>query len=141
MQRKTQQNTRFFIAFRFLTCFEGCLPSSSKNTCHRCVIFNKITSSSIYPDKWKTEYQIPVPKLYPPETADDLRNIAKTPFLSKVYESIIASWPLSYHSTFLGPRSVWSEGFLHYLLPDKATPFYTLHMRQKATICCPGCLY
>ena len=50
------------------------------------IIFNKITQSKVYPAQWKVEHQIPIPKVYPPETEDDLRNISKTQFLSKVYE-------------------------------------------------------
>ena len=82
------------------------------------IIFNNITSSSTYPDQWKTEYQIPVPKVYPPETEDDLRNIAKTPFLSKVYESIIASWLLPIIQPFLDPGQCGLKGFsiTHYLI-------------------------
>ena len=51
------------------------------------MIFNSITKSGIYPSKWKIEEQIAIPKINPPENVDDLRNIAKTPFLSKIYES------------------------------------------------------
>ena len=64
-------------------------------------LFNMITTSSIYPEQWKTEFQIPIPKVYPPESEDDLRNIAKTPFLSKVYESFIAGWLLPIIQPFL----------------------------------------
>ena len=60
-----------------------------------------ITTSSLYPEQWKTEFQIPIPKVYPPESEDDLRNIAKTPFLSKVYESFIAGWLLPIIQPFL----------------------------------------
>ena len=67
------------------------------------VIFNTITHSSVYPEQWKTEHQIPVPKCYPPESEDDLRNIAKTPFMSKVYESFIAGWLLPIIQPFLDP--------------------------------------
>ena len=49
------------------------------------VIFNSITHSRLYPSQWKVENQIPIPKVHPPESEDDLRNISKTPFLNKVY--------------------------------------------------------
>ena len=49
-------------------------------------VYNAIVSSSAYPGPWKIEYQIPVTKIYTPETEDDLQNISKTPFLSKVFE-------------------------------------------------------
>ena len=58
------------------------------------IIFNNIITTLAYPDQWKIEYQIPVPKVHPPKSEDDLRNIAKTPFLSKVFESFIAGWLL-----------------------------------------------
>ena len=44
------------------------------------VIYNNITNKSVYPEQWKTEHQIPIPKVYPPESEDDLRNISKTNF-------------------------------------------------------------
>ena len=55
-------------------------------------IFNCITRTAMYPRKWKIEHQIAIPKVYPPQDEDDLRNIAKTPFLSKVYESFLSQW-------------------------------------------------
>ena len=66
-------------------------------------IFNSITSSAVYPEQWKIEHQLPVPKVYPPLSEDDLRNIAKTPFLSKIYESFIAGWLLPIIQPFLDP--------------------------------------
>ena len=67
------------------------------------VIFNHITHTSSYPDQWKTEYQIPIPKSFPPSSEDDIRNISKTPFLSKVYESFIAGWLLPVIAPYLDP--------------------------------------
>ena len=55
-------------------------------------IFNKVSASASYPTQWKIEHQLPLPKVSLPESEDDLRNIAKTPFWSKVYESFIGSW-------------------------------------------------
>ena len=66
-------------------------------------IFNTITSTAVYPDQWKVEYQIPVPKCYPPQSEDDLRNISKTPFLSKLYESFVAGWLLAIIQPYLDP--------------------------------------
>ena len=34
-------------------------------------IFNKITSSSVYPCQWKEEHQVPTPKVEMPESEDD----------------------------------------------------------------------
>ena len=68
-----------------------------------CVIFNSITHTSVYPDQWKTEHQVPIPKCFPPSSEDDIRNISKTQFLSKVYESFIAGWLLPIIEPYLDP--------------------------------------
>ena len=67
------------------------------------VIFNTITATAVYPNQWKTEHQLPVPKVYPPQSEDDLRNISKTTFMSKVYESFIAGWLLPIIQPYLDP--------------------------------------
>ena len=46
------------------------------------IIFNAISQSATYPQAWKMEHQIAIPKSKPPNNENDLRNIAKTPFLS-----------------------------------------------------------
>ena len=81
-------------------------------------IFNTITSSAEYPKPWKIEYQIALPKVYPPENEDELRNIAKTPFLSKVYESFVGGWLLPIIKPFLDPGQCGLKGFsiTHYLI-------------------------
>jgi hypothetical protein len=48
-------------------------------------IFNKITARAEYPGQWKIEEQLALPKVQPPENEDELRNIAKKNFFSKVY--------------------------------------------------------
>ena len=79
---------------------KGDLPKTVVQKCSHILafpvseIFNKITTSSQYPTQWKIEHQIPIPKTFPPESEDDLRNIAKTAFFSKVYESFIGEWLL-----------------------------------------------
>ena len=52
-------------------------------------IYNNITESAVYPSQWKVEQQIPIAKVIPPSSEDELRNLSKTPFFSKVYESIL----------------------------------------------------
>ena len=56
--------------------------------------------------------------MYPPESEDDLRNIAKTQFLSKVYESFVADWLLPIIRPFLDPGQCGLKGFsiTHYLI-------------------------
>ena len=54
------------------------------------IIFNTILRTFQYPRQWVVEYQIPIPKVSPPKSEDDLRNIAKTPFASKCFESFLS---------------------------------------------------
>ena len=55
-------------------------------------IYNKITQTAQYPRQWVVEYQLAIPKVSPPLTEDDLRNIASTAYLSKQYESFLGDW-------------------------------------------------
>ena len=72
----------------------------------------------LFPKQWKTEYQVAIPKSYPPETEDDLRNIAKTQFLSKVYESFVSSWLFTIIQPYLDTGQCGLKGFsiTHYLI-------------------------
>ena len=47
-----------------------------------------------WPDLWKVEYVTPIGKIPHPETEDDLRPIALTPFFSKVMEQFVVKWIL-----------------------------------------------
>ena len=82
------------------------------------IIFNKITESKVYPIQWKVERQIAIPKVNPPMSEEDLRNISKTPFLSKVYESCIADWLLPIIQPYLDPGQCGVKGLsiTHYLI-------------------------
>ena len=82
------------------------------------IIFNSISRSGYYPSAWKMEDQIAIPKSFPPESEDDLRNIAKTPFLSKVYESFVAQWLFTYIKPYLDPDQCGFKGssISHYLI-------------------------
>ena len=55
-------------------------------------IFNTATLEGIWPKSWKVEYVTPVPKVYPPEKIDDLRKIATTKNLSKIYEALLSDY-------------------------------------------------
>ena len=57
------------------------------------IIFNSILKTFEYPRQWVVEHQIPLPKVHPPSSEDELRNIAKTAFFSKVFESFLSDWP------------------------------------------------
>ena len=94
-------------------------------------IFNKITSSSVYPCQWKEEHQVPIPKVEMPESEDDLRNIAKTAFFSKVYESFVADWLLNIIGPYFDPNQYGVKGLstTHYLI--KFLHFIQSQMDQK----------
>ena len=82
------------------------------------MIYNQITKSAVYPPQWKVEHQLAIPKTTPPVSEDDLRNIAKTNFFSKVYEAIIGSWLIPVIQPFLDPGQCGLKGFsvTHYLI-------------------------
>ena len=73
-------------------------------------IFNKITSSAIFPSQWKIEHQNAIPKIYPPGDENDLRNLAKTPFFSKVYESFVGGWLLPIIKPYMDPGQCGLRG-------------------------------
>ena len=91
-------------------------------------IFNQILKSKHYPRQWVVEYQIPIPKTTEPETEDDLRNIAKTAFFSKVFESFLATWLMPFVEPFLDPCQFGLKGgyINHYLI--KLLQFITDHL-------------
>ena len=66
-------------------------------------IFNRITATLQYPRQWVMEEQTQIPKVYPPQSEDNIRNISKTAFLSKCYESFIGDWLLPIVDPFLDP--------------------------------------
>ena len=100
------------------------------------IIFNSITRSSVYPRKWKIEHQVAIPKVYPPEDENDLRNIAKTPFLSKVYESFLAQWLMSYIQPYLDPNQCGLKGssITHYLIKFLHFIHSTLDLRKPHAV-------
>ena len=102
----------------------GDLPKKLVQSCPQIlaipatIIFNHISQTSQYPDKWKLEQQIAIPKVSQPECEDDLRNIAKTPFLSKIYEFFLAQWLLNIIQPYIDPGQCGLKGFSisHYLI-------------------------
>ena len=97
-------------------------------------IYNKISKYAIFPSQWKIEHQIALPKVSPPESEDDLRNIANTPFLSKVYESFVGGWLLPIIKPFLDPGQCGLKGLsiTHYLIKLLHFVHKTLDLRRKA---------
>ena len=65
-------------------------------------IFNSILRSQKYPDQWKVEHGVPIPKSSDtPETLEQVRIILKTNFLSKIMEKFIVDWLMPFISPFL----------------------------------------
>ena len=77
------------------------------------------------------EYQIPIPKVCPPASEDDLRNIAKTSFASKVFESLLADFHLPIVQPYLDPYQFGLKGasINHYLI--KLLKFIHQHLDLK----------
>ena len=100
------------------------------------MIFNQITEEANYPSMWKIEHQIALSKVPMPETVDDLRNIAKTPFLSKVYESFIGEWLLPIIKPYLDPGQCGLKGLsiTHYLIKLLHFVHATLDLRQPHAV-------
>ena len=95
-------------------------------------IYNKITQSGVYPRQWVVEHQVAIPKVRPPLTEDDPRNIAGTAFLSKQYESFIADWLMPYVEPFIDPGQcggLKGSSITHYLV--KLLNFIHIKLDQK----------
>ena len=82
-------------------------------------IYNRITQTAEYPRQWVVEYQLAIPKVYPPLSEDDTRNIASTAYLSKQYESFIGDWIFPYIEPFIDPGQcggLKGSSITHYLV-------------------------
>ena len=84
-------------------------------------IFNSIIKTSHYPRQWVVEEQIPIPKTSSSmvEDEDEVRNISKTPFLSKVMESIMLGWMLPLVESYWDPMQcggLRGSSISHYLV-------------------------
>lgn len=56
-----------------------------------CDILNCSLQSNVFPDAYKKEEIIPIPKINPPHSLSDLRPISKTPIGGKIIEKVIVS--------------------------------------------------
>ena len=75
------------VPYDFPTTFvKEFLPFLAKPVMH---IFSSSILSGIYPTRWKTEYVTPHPKVLPPTSYGDLRNLSLTEFLNKSFERFI----------------------------------------------------
>ena len=92
-----------------ITCVPGDMPSKMKKefapelAAPVADIYNAINNTGEYPSQWKKEYVTPIPKSYPTDTLDDLRNISLTPDLSRDYDQFLVDWLLPYIKPRLDP--------------------------------------
>ena len=82
------------------------------------IIYRSILRTFEYPRQWVVEHQVPLPKVYPPSSEDDLRNIAKTAFFSKCFESFLSDWLMPIVQPFLDPCQYGLKGasINHYMV-------------------------
>ena len=68
-------------------------------------IFNKIIQTSIWPRQWVKEHVVVLTKsrTEPPKSENDLRNISKTAFLSKLFEAVIGDYLMPIISKYIDP--------------------------------------
>ena len=68
-------------------------------------IFNKIVQSAEWPRQWVVEHITVIPKSRtdPPQCEDDLRNIAKTSWMSKLCEALLGDFLLPVIEPFMDP--------------------------------------
>jgi hypothetical protein len=82
-------------------------------------IFNVCLREGVFPSVWKTAAIIPVPKVTKPKTANELRPIALTPILARVFESFLSKWLKEDFEPMLDPRqygNVKNISTTHYLV-------------------------
>ena len=120
----------------------GDLPSKLVKFCARTLappvttIFNSITHMGQFPSQWKIEHQLAIPKVTPPQSEEELRNISKTPFFSKVYESFIGGWLIPYIQPYLDPDQCGLRGksITHYLIKLLHFIHSTLDMKKPHSV-------
>ena len=100
-------------------------------------IFNKINQTLEYPSQWKIEYQTPIPKVPHPVDEGQLRNISKTSFFSKNYESFLCDWLLPFINPFLDPGQcggLSQSSITHYLIKLLHFCHYNLDQRDPHAV-------
>ena len=86
--------------------------------------------------QWVREPQIPIPKVFPPKTEDDLRPISKTFFFSNVYESFIGEWLLPIIRPYMDPGQYGIKGssIVHYLIKFLHFAHASLDLKQPHAV-------
>ena len=90
---------------------EFCSPLSN--------IYNSATLGGVWPDIWKCEYVTPAPKVYPPNSTDDLRKISGTKNLSKIFEALMSDFLIEDMTPSMDPSqygNVKGLSIQHYLV-------------------------
>ena len=74
-------------------------------------IFNRIVQTADWPKQWRQDHitVIPKSKTEPPQTEDDLRNITKTAWMSKLCEALLGDFLLPVVDPFLLMRISFSK--------------------------------
>ena len=99
-------------------------------------IFNTIIESAEWPNSWKVEHAIVLPKTETPnqvQNEDDVRTISKTNFLSKLLENLLGDWLLPIVEPFLDPGQCGGlnrSSINHYLI--KLLDFIHTTIDQRA---------
>ena len=117
-------------------------------------IFNRIVQTAEWPRQWTKEHitVIPKSKTDPPQTEDDLRNIAKTTWMSKLCEALLGDFLLPVVDPYIDPGQCGGfrgTSVTHYLIKlcdfiqktlDKTTPpFLPARISQKHITVDPIC--
>ena len=83
-------------------------------------VINASIKQGSWPEIFKLEIVTPVPKVFPPKSIDELRNISGLLNLDKVAEKIIDKMMISYMKEKNGPFSVCqSEGVINSALSSQ----------------------
>ena len=78
------------------------------------------------------KYQLAIPKVSPPQTEEDTRNIASTAYFSKQYESFLGDWIFPFIEPYIDPGQcggLKSSSITHYLV--KLLHFIHSHLDSK----------
>ena len=83
------------------------------------IIFNSCLQSGMFPEYWKIGNIIPIPKVNPCNSLDQLRPISVTPVFARVFEEFLVEWIRRDIADHIDPRqfgSVRGSSTVHYLL-------------------------
>ena len=82
------------------------------------------------------ESQIPIPKVFPPNSEDDLRPVSRTFFFIKVYESFVSEWLLPFIQPFIDPGQYGMKGssIVHYLIKFLRFVHSSLDLKQPNAV-------